>query len=170
MRLKNPFSKEEEFMGAEGRETPEGGMRHRCGEWCGEFGKHIAEIWSVLGVLLIAGVIWIALGNFGLLPRGDFPPVPGSRWQAVFLSNNQVYFGRLENYNREYVMLTNVYYLQAQQPVQPGQAPANLNIIKLGSEIHGPEDVMFIPKKQILFWENLNPDSQMVQAIESTRR
>ncbi len=170
MKIKGPFSKEEGLAGEEMPEMLEGGVWQRCKEWCGSFGKHVAEVWSILGILAIAGVIWWTLGVYGILPMGDFPSVLGvlgPKWQAVFLTNNQVYFGRLENYNREYTVLKNVYYLQTQQA---GQAFENLNLVKLGSEIHGPEDTIFIPKKQILFWENLRSDSRVVGAIESAGR
>lgn len=142
-------------------------------DWCCN-PKYMWSVWSLLGTLLLVMVIWWALGTLGLLPTGDFPRVPGEKWQAVFLTNNQVYFGHLDNYNNEYARLKDVYYLRVAQSLQQGaqqaQQPVNLNLVKLGTEIHGPEDLMFIPKRQILFWENLSPGSDMVRGIESTRR
>lgn len=133
--------------------------------------------WSVeksLGLLIILvalGGAWKLAAGYGLLPSADFPVAAGGKWQAVFLVNNQVYFGHLSNYNRGYAVLTDVYYLQVTQALQP-PAPGQpqLNLVKLGSELHGPEDRMFIPKDRVLFWEDMKPDSQVVSAIESTRR
>ena len=90
-------------------------------------------------------------------------------YQAVFLSNNMVYFGKISNINDEYVKLTNIFYLQVQGQ-QNGQAQNNttqpqLSLTKLGNELHGPEDSMYINKKEILFWENLKADGKVSQAI-----
>lgn len=93
-------------------------------------------------------------------------------WRAVFLVNNQVYFGKLW-----YVpfwptaRLSDIYYLQVSQ-VQPGssQDSSNIQIIKLGNEIHGPKDKMIIPVSQILFWEDLRKDSPVVKAIVGLKK
>lgn len=122
--------------------------------------------------ILVSAALIIALGfvlvYFGFLPSGNFPSPDSAKWQAVFLSNGQVYFGRLENYNRGYARLTSVYYLRAADALQQGGGEANqsINLVKLGGELHGPEDEMFIPKDKIQFWENLKASSQVVRAIE----
>lgn len=129
------------------------------------------QIWAAVGVLVVLFIIWAVLGSFGFVPLGEFPLVSGSKWQAVFLTNGQGYFGHLQNYNRGYVTIQDVYYLQTSQALQPEQQTAsNLNLVKLGGELHGPEDVIFIPKEQIIFWENMKADSQIVKGIESSRR
>lgn len=163
--------KQDKFMTQEESILLASGWRDRCREFCGKILSESQKIWSVLGVALLAGILWVVLGNFGLVPTGDFPVATGAKWQAVFLTNGQVYFGRLQNYNREYLLLQDVYYLQVAQPLQQGQPqPQNLNLVKLGSELHGPEDTMFIPKDKILFWENMKADAQVVRAILSTRQ
>jgi ABC-type Zn uptake system ZnuABC Zn-binding protein ZnuA len=40
-----------------------------------------------------------------------------------------------------------------------------VQLIKLGSEVHGPEDAMMIAKAQVLFYENLKPDGKVAQSI-----
>jgi len=42
--------------------------------------------------------------------------------------------------------------------------------MKLGGEIHGPENRMMLNKSQILFIEDLKPDSQIVGAIEADKK
>jgi hypothetical protein len=37
--------------------------------------------------------------------------------------------------------------------------------VKLGSELHGPQDAMFIDSDKVMFWENMKDDSKVVQAI-----
>lgn len=123
-----------------------------------------------LGALIVVVLLWWAAARYGLIASGDFPSPDESKWQAVFLSNSQVYFGHLENYDHGYVRLMKVYYLRAAGDLQQGGGSANqnLNLVKLGGELHGPEDAMFIPKDKIQFWENLKSSSQVVQSIESS--
>lgn len=101
------------------------------------------------------------------------------KWQAVFLSNGQVYFGHLKDTSSQYANLEEVYYLQVQQQLQQatgtttgqvvgtGQAGGQqqLVLIKFGTELHGPEDKMVINRDHILFWENLKGDSTVVRSI-----
>ena len=66
-------------------------------------------------------------------------------------------------------MLTDIYYVRVQQ-VQPGAATttnssSNISLVKLGNEIHGPEDAMYINKNNVMFWENLKSSGQVAKAI-----
>lgn len=98
-------------------------------------------------------------------------------YQAVFLSNGQVYFGHLQtNLSGEYVQLTDVYYLQVNQSDQlngdstdttSADQQSNFALIKLGNEIHGPRDAMLINRDHILFIEDLRSDSQIVTQINA---
>ncbi|HVN26514.1 MAG TPA: hypothetical protein VMT99_02570 [Candidatus Paceibacterota bacterium] len=94
-----------------------------------------------------------------------------SSWQAVFLTNNQVYFGHFSHVPfSSTVTLTDVYYLQVApnaQDLSGATDQSNLKLVRLGSEIHGPTDAMVIPMGQIFFWETLRPDSAVVAAIKS---
>jgi hypothetical protein len=137
--------------------------------------------WVILGVLVLA---IISLGVFfrdRLFPRpinGPAQERPAGQYQAVFLVNGQVYFGRLEDRSGEYVVLRDIYYLRVtqpplqgpaeqtqQQPAQTQQQP-QISLVKLGSELHGPEDEMYISRAQVLFYENLTENGQVVQAIK----
>lgn len=104
--------------------------------------------------------------------------VKSGKFQAVFLTNGQVYFGKIEQVTENYIKLSNIYYLQVQQSVQPkadsktaeGQQNQQLSLAKLGGELHGPEDTMFIDRQQIIFWENLKDDGKVVQAIKNSQK
>jgi hypothetical protein len=99
-----------------------------------------------------------------------------NNYQAVFLSNNMVYFGHLSQVDGDYVKMSDIYYLQVQNQqnqTASGQtqqaattAQPQLSLTKLGGELHGPEDTMYINKSEILFWENLKPDGKVTQAIK----
>ncbi len=129
--------------------------------------------WAVLtGLVLVALVMgWfvvrIATGQYNELA------IKNGQYQAVFLSNNMVYFGKLSNVDGSYAKLTNIYYLQVQNQGQQAtqassttSASQQLSLAKLGSELHGPEDAMYIDRRSILFWENLQNNGKVVQAIK----
>lgn len=112
-----------------------------------------------------------------LLSDGGFgsAKVDKKAYQAVFLTNGQVYFGRLDDINSEYVTLKDIFYLQISQTDEEGLQPADdqkqpqVTLVKLGrDELHGPQDVMFISRDQVLFWENLKDkdNSKVTKAIE----
>ena len=97
-----------------------------------------------------------------------------SGYQAIFLTNGQVYFGKLTNPDSDYVTLTDIYYLQVgpQQGSATGSAAApsttpaqQISLVKLGNELHGPVDEMHISRAQVLFYEDLKADGQVVKAI-----
>ncbi len=95
-------------------------------------------------------------------------------YQAVFLSNGQVYFGKVSNERSNTVIVKDIYYLQVQkqlQPVKEGEETAQTNtqvqLIKLGNELHGPVDLMRINHDQILFIEDLKDDGRVVKAIKA---
>lgn len=127
-------------------------------------------IWAVvavvvLGLLIAGGCFYKASQNKSF---NEDKNVSSSQYQALFLTNGQVYFGHISDLNNKYVTLTNIYYLQVQQNLQQGSGGntnSQVSLAKLGSELHGPEDKMHVASDQVLFWENLKNDSKVVQAI-----
>lgn len=122
----------------------------------------------LVGLLIVASLLVIVTLGLGLLPRTKHL-VKTDQYQAVFLTNGQVYFGKLSSVNSDYLVLKNIYYLQqqdqqVQQPTDPNKS--NVSLVKLGSELHGPEDEMFVQQDKILFWENLKNDGKVAQAIK----
>src|SRR3989344_7310558 len=74
--------------------------------------KFFPTSWAAWLVFLLAlVVIWqiAAAWDFPLLSALDFRQ---DKWQAVFLSNNQVYFGHLRNIYSNTAVLEDVYYLR----------------------------------------------------------
>lgn len=126
----------------------------------------------VLALVIAAAALWYTKGG---ARGGDEAAVDPNKYQAVFMTNGQVYFGHLSSLEGEYVELTNIYYLQVQQDVQPSadkqtEANSKVSLTKLGSELHGPTDKMNISKDQILFWEDLKDDSSVVKAINDHKK
>ena len=98
-----------------------------------------------------------------------------SDYSAVFLTNGQVYFGKVMSNTSAVVDLQDIYYLQVDQQIQPenkdktsSQQP-NVVLVKLGQELHGPNDRMQINKQQVLFIESLKNDSKVVKAIKDNQ-
>jgi len=127
-------------------------------------------------VLVVMLVITSVIASVYLITRlvastSNGGAVKSKQFQALFLTNGQVYFGHLSDVNDGYVKLTDIYYLQVQQQVQPGQSSSssnpNVSLAKLGNELHGPEDVMYVAQSQVLFWENLKNSGKVVQAINT---
>ena len=124
---------------------------------------------SSFGVFLLVIVV-VAAGFFWM--KQTSLSGYNEAWQAVFLSNGQVYFGQVTKQNRVEVVLKEIYYLQVTRPLQQtaeGEQQANpqgeLSLVKLGNELHGPTDYMYINSDHVLFIEDLKDDSNVVQAI-----
>ena len=137
--------------------------------------KIIAIIVAIVVVLVIGVVTAFSLkGN----SDGGAAAIDGGKYQAVFFDNGQVYFGKLSVLDPNYFKLTEIYYLQANQEEQvteedqknPQQTNtdqnANVQLIKLGNEIHGPQDEMIVSRDKVLFFENLKSDGKVSQSIE----
>ncbi len=125
----------------------------------------------------IAVIIFIFAAFVGVQKYNKSTGLPAelSQWQAVFLESGEVYFGSLEKYNSRFYKLSNVYYLKYGSALQQDSKPAGnapeqkLNLIKLGGELHGPENVMYIASAKVMFIENLKDSSSVVQAMKKTQ-
>ena len=125
---------------------------------------------SVLGLAVKGATSLAGGGVLGVSTSG--PSVANDKYQALFLTNGQVYFGKVVSMSSDTVTLRDIYYLQ--QNVQSGTdkdkaAQNQLQLTKLGGELHGPEDVMYVERSQVLFWENLKNDSQVVKKIQEAK-
>ncbi len=132
-------------------------------EYVVEHGMQAVVFWIVGAI-----VVFLTFGIFNLNVAGNFPRVDSDAWQAVFLENDQVYFGKLDEYDQNYVVLRDVYYLREAKDLE-AKDTANLNLIKLGGEVHGPEDEMFIRKESIIYFENMKDTSRVVQSIQKAQ-
>lgn len=114
----------------------------------------------LLVALVLAAVVAVRQGlvrpPFG---GGVASQVDHARYQAVFLTGGQVFFGKAGEVTDSYLALSDVFYLSAGTDAQPSQ------LIKRGNEIHGPTEPMIIPIDQVLFVENLRDNSDVVTAI-----
>ncbi len=129
-------------------------------------------------VLIVALIVILAGAGFAsyrltTASSSNLVGVDADRYQALFLNSGQVYFGKLSSADPQTVRLTDIYYLQVAQDVQPqeeaapeGATTQEPQLIKLGEELHAPEDEMYVDRNQVSFWENLKDEGQVVQAIQ----
>lgn len=112
----------------------------------------------IIPFVLITGNVFSASG------------VDNSKYQAVFLTNGQAYFGKLDGYGTDTPSMSDVYYFQtADTPQGDKDEPAAQTLVKLGDEIHKPDDRLILNKDAILFVENLSGEGSVVQAIEENQ-
>lgn len=132
----------------------------------------LARIGLVAAVLAIAALIiaLIVLAAAGNNSKTEDQYVDNSKLQAVFLNTGQVYFGNVKTLNSKFFVITNIYYLQTSNTGATGAA-ANANtsvsLVKLGCELHEPFDQMVVNRDQVTFWENLQDNGQVAQAVKT---
>ncbi|MFA6587624.1 MAG: hypothetical protein WCT08_01005 [Patescibacteria group bacterium] len=121
-------------------------------------------IWFLLVVVIVA------VFGFGLL-KGAWQQMTRSKYyQAVHLTNGQIFFGKLQAWNHKEVLLTQVYYLQTTEAATDNKnantnTSSQFSLVKLGNELHGPLNRIYINKSQIVYTEDLKNDSQVTKAI-----
>lgn len=155
-----------------------------------------SAVWSlglIVGVVVIAVILFLAvkeikgLKNIGdgsgkmleksnLLAGNSALKIDQGKYQAVFLTNGQVYFGKINSHDSSYIELIDIFYLQVKPVLQQGdennqdkkqqEQKTELSLVKLGNELHGPMDRMMINKDQVVFVEDLKDDGKVTDAIK----
>jgi hypothetical protein len=119
----------------------------------------------------LALLVIVLLVSALVLTKGWWPRRGGdSSYKSVLLTNKMSYFGKIKNTGADFVTLRDVFYLRL-KPAATGSGSANpataasFELVKLGSEIYGPEDSITLNRKQIVTIESLKEESQVVQSI-----
>ena len=127
-------------------------------------------LWAIAAaaLLLAAVVTFLVMAHQGEGVKKD-------RYQAVFLEDGKVFFGHLTDVHGDYIVLEDAFYTQQQQSATANdenavEALGQVNLVKVGEEVYGPEDSMTIRADQVLFWQNLTADNQIVKAIEAQNK
>lgn len=122
-----------------------------------EFNCKSSIIKNVVFIIMIA-VISISLMSCEKSAKIEF----NTNYQALLLSNNNAYFGRIENMDSQFVTLTDIFYIQT----KPTDDPKLVNnvLIKRGKEIHKP-DKMYISREHVIAIEPVANDSQLADLI-----
>jgi hypothetical protein len=159
---------------AEGRHVgrPVNDVRHEVSRGGKKKPKNLKYI--AMAAVLTFSLLVVVFGGWLLYRSSMGAHIDDSKYQAVFFTNGQVYFGKLQKLSGGYFKLNDIFYLQAKADAanaseNPQETSAKQNsdveLIKLGSEVHGPDDEMIISKDQVLFFENLKKDGTVSQSI-----
>ena len=123
----------------------------------------------IIVVLIIGGGLYAFVWYKGNANKQATVADPNaSAYSAVFLNNGQVYFGRIGDISNGYLTLNDVFYVSGANSTQNQNSASGttISIVKLGSEVHGPTDAMYINNSNILFYESLRYDSKIVKSIQ----
>jgi hypothetical protein len=121
---------------------------------------HHRRVWRSRTILFFC-LLPVLLAACG---RGDlkFP----TEYQAVFLDNGQVFFGRLQDDGSSYLTLRDVFYIK--QQASPDKKEVQSLLVKRGSEWHAP-DFMRINSRHIVLIEPVAPDSRVALLIREVQ-
>jgi hypothetical protein len=130
-----------------------------------------------LGILIAIVVVAI----LAFLGYQFFMPSLGSgekTWYAVHLNNGQVYFGQIKNVNSSTITLANTYYLELLESKKPETSSsqnyqieqnATQQVYNLtrrgGANFMTTDNVLFVNRYAVLFWEKLDANSDMVKTL-----
>lgn len=129
-----------------------------------QFSQIFAALAVIIGLLLII-ILGFAVYSLFSENTEEAERIDKATYQAVFLANDQIYFGKLKGIDSQYPILDDVYYVKLED-----EKATSGRLVKLGIiEPHGPRDQMIINREHILFWENLKPDSSIVQTIRNLK-
>ncbi len=119
-----------------------------------------------LGLGLFVVLVAASLAADALWRLASIPSRSG--YYGIFLSNGQAYFGNISKEDDRRLVLKNIFYIQ--KNADSGQTGGDVTLLKLGNELHGPEDMMEINKTQIMFIEQLKPDGKVAKAIQDYKK
>lgn len=124
-----------------------------------------------LAIILIA----LQFALYGMRYRGLFDD---STYQAVTLTNGLTFFGRLQRYSPNTFVLSDVYYLKtsadvnelnetaaASETAAEATTDSGLQLFQLSQDFYQPQNDLIINRDQIVYWQNLQSDSPIVQTI-----
>lgn len=109
-------------------------------------------------VVAVFAVAFLMLQGCGGDKKIDFK----TEYQAVLLGDGQVYYGRVDKIEKDFLVLSDVYYLQTNPA--PGAGQGQPIMLKRGKEPHGP-DISYINTKYIVMVEPVTPDSAVAKTI-----
>jgi len=143
-------------------------------------GMDASKAFRVGVVTLLFAITLLIIGVIGVVAFGGKPGseqdkyVNSNQYQAVFLTNGQVYFGNVTKISSDYLQLQNIYYLtQNTSTDSKGNTTTdgNYTLVKLGcQQIHDPVDQMIVERSQVSFWENLQDSGKVVTSIKQFKQ
>jgi hypothetical protein len=128
---------------------------------------HKPIIIGMISIVVLALGAWAAYTWLGV---GS--PIHTNEYQAVYTTDGKAYFGKISNLSGTYLQLDDVYYFKSASPPQGGSSTAQATspqLVQLGQEIHKPHNTMYIKSSQVIWWENIQNDGKVTQAIQADK-
>lgn len=127
-----------------------------------------------LAIILVA----VQFVLYGMRYRNLFD---NSTYQSVTLTNGLTFFGQLHRYSPHTYALDDVYYLKSSTDTNdaalssvtdgvetlPVATDSGVQLYKLSDDFYQPQNRLVINRDQILYWQNLQTSSPIVQTILS---
>jgi len=122
-----------------------------------------------LGALMggLALVLLIALVTMLVMKSQPAQTIDTSKFQVVYLTNGQAYFGKLQNTTGEFLVIKSPYIAQSVSADDKTVDSTQATLLKVTSQVYGPEDSIAIKSSQVTFWQNLRDDSKVSTAIKA---
>lgn len=111
------------------------------------------EIIGLVGLCVVIALFFLTQKDAGV----------SGEYKAVTLVNGQLYFGILINPKSDFPVLKDSYHLFLRQGTSTDQVSPEL--VKIGEEFYKPQDSLSINRAQILFVQDLTPESPILKAI-----
>ena len=119
-------------------------------------------------------VLVVVAASFAFVQWWDFrlPTLGAKRYQAVFLTSGQIYFGHYFDRIGSYARVDDVFYVQqtGQTNAANPDAPVQSKLIARGNEVHQPLPRILVAKDAILFVEDLKADSPVAKFMDQNAR
>lgn len=121
---------------------------------------------------LLALVVGLVLGALAMMAFGSDDSdgnafagrVDEDRYQAVILSNDKVYFGRISDASSTFFALDDAFFLRETR--EDENAAPQRALLPVNAELHAPENRMLIRKDEVVLIENLAEDSPVLTEIQ----
>lgn len=122
--------------------------------------------WPLAGV---AFVIIAAAVTVVILRSQPLQQIDPDKYQVIYLTNGQMYFGKLKNASGDFLVMTNPYTPQSSTSTSTDNSSSTSagTLLKVSDQLYGPEDSIAIKSSQVAFWQNLRNNSKVTQAISS---
>lgn len=119
----------------------------------------------------LALILLVALVTTLVIKSQPLQQVDSGKYQVVYLTNGQAYFGKLQNTTGDYLIMKSPYIAQSvdttDKTTASGTSATQTTILKVTDQVYGPENSIAIKSSQVSFWQNLRDDSKVSQAIKA---
>ena len=133
--------------------------------------KGIAKVVTIVGVIIL--VLGVVVAGFYFADKKGLLNLKqeGSETSAIFLTNGQVYLGKILRKNGSYVILKDVYYLQTSKQEEgategTGTSKISMKPIALTETVLGTTSKIEISRENVLYIQKLREDSKILQVIQ----